>query len=67
MIVRENDRAKFEESVDMRSDDAGEREKGGENERKGMTNREKRKNRENGEELPKRMKDLKAETERKKD
>ena len=29
MIVRENDRAKFEESVDMRSDDAGEREKGG--------------------------------------
>ena len=47
MIVRENDRAKFEESVDMRSDDAGEREKGGEKERKGMTNREKEKNREN--------------------
>ena len=51
MIVRENDRAKFEESVDMRSDDAGEREKGGEKERKGMTNREKEKNRENGEEI----------------
>ena len=51
MIVRENDRAKFEESVDMRSDDAGEREKGGEKERKGMRNREKEKNRENGEEI----------------
>ena len=51
MIVRENDRAKFEESVDMRSDDAGEREKGGETERKGMRNREKEKNRENGEEI----------------